>query len=87
MKPEVSFATPEVSFATMESYAQVFSKKPTCTHKNKFLTCRECLGSFCCRCIQLEMHSCPKLNERSKTEKENLAKKLVKVAPTKVVTF
>ena len=59
----------------------------SCTHKNKFLKCRECEGSFCCKCIQLEVHCCPKLDERSKTEKENLAKKLVKVIAPKVISF
>ena len=71
----------------LESYTQVFGKKPECKHKNKFLKCRECEGSFCCRCIQLEVHCCPKLDERSKIEKENLAKKLVKVVGSKVATF
>jgi hypothetical protein len=71
----------------MDSYAQVFAKKAECKHKNRFLTCRECKGSFCARCIQLEAHECPKLDERSRTEKENLAKKLVKVAAPKVATF
>lgn len=69
------------------SYTDVFGKKPTCTHKNKILKCRECSGSFCTRCIQLEAHFCPKLDERSKIEKENLAKKLVKVVAPKMESF
>lgn len=70
-----------------ESYTAVFGKKLHCAHKNKFLTCRGCLGSFCSRCIQLEVHSCPKLDERSKIEKENLSKKLVKIVASKVELF
>jgi len=81
MKPEVS------SDGALDSYTQIFVKKPECKHKNRFLTCRECSGSFCCKCIQLEVHACPKLDERSKIEKENLSKKLVKVVGTKVPTF
>lgn len=69
------------------AYMQVFEKKPECRHKNRFLTCRDCTGNFCARCIQLEAHMCPKLDERARTEKENLAKKLVKVVAPKVATF
>ena len=58
-----------------------------CPHKPKMLKCRECLGDFCSRCIQLEVHFCPKLDERSKIEKENLSKKLIKVVAPKVQTF
>jgi len=58
-----------------------------CRHKNRFLKCRECMGNFCAGCIQLEVHNCPKLDERSKNEKENLSKKLVKVVAPKVATF
>jgi hypothetical protein len=76
-----------MSTSVEETYAQVFGKKPECKHKNRFLTCRECKGAFCARCIQLEAHECPKLGERSQTEKDNLAKKLVKVAAPKVLTF
>ena len=71
----------------MESYSQIFSKKPECKHKNRFLKCRECAGSFCCKCIQLEVHMCPKLDDRTRIEKENLSKKLVKVVAPKVLTF
>lgn len=70
-----------------ETYAEVFGPKLECKHKNRFLTCRDCKGSFCARCIQLETHECPKLSERSRTEKENLSKKLVKVVAPKVLTF
>lgn len=69
------------------SFSEVFSKKPSCSHKNRFLKCRECYGDFCAKCIQLEAHFCPKLDERTKIEKENLAKKLVKVVAPKVQTF
>ena len=55
-----------------------------CRHKPKMLMCRECKSNFCTRCIQLEVHQCPKLAERSKNEKENLAMKLVKVVAPKV---
>ena len=82
--------SPSPSFVpdpTLDSYTQVFGKKPECKHKNRFLTCRECSGSFCCKCIQLEVHCCLKLDERSKIEKENLSKKLVKVVASKVATF
>jgi hypothetical protein len=41
----------------------------------------------CTRCIQLEVHQCPKLNERIRVDKDNLAKKLVKVEAKKVVAF
>jgi hypothetical protein len=57
---------------------------PKCAHKNRFLKCRECHGDFCSRCIQLEVHFCPKLDERAKIEKENLAAKLVKVQAPKI---
>jgi predicted nucleic acid binding AN1-type Zn finger protein len=70
-----------------QAYEMVMAAKPTCAHKNKFLKCRDCLGDFCARCIQLEVHFCPKLNERSKIEKDNLSKKLVKVVAPKVITF
>ena len=69
------------------SFSEIFSKKPSCSHKNKFLKCRECSGDFCSKCIQLEAHFCPKLDERTKIEKENLAKKLVKVVAPKVQTI
>lgn len=58
-----------------------------CPHKPKILKCRECQRAFCSRCIQLEVHFCPKLDERSKNEKENLAKKLVKVVAPKVAAI
>jgi predicted nucleic acid binding AN1-type Zn finger protein len=77
----------EPSKKTMDSYMEVFGKKTGCPHKNKFLNCRECTGSFCYKCIQLEAHFCPKLDERSKIEKENLAKKLVKVVAPKIEGF
>jgi len=66
------------------SLDEIFAKKPSCLHKNKILKCRECSGSFCSRCIQLEVHFCPKLDERTKIEKENLANKLVKVVAPKI---
>jgi hypothetical protein len=66
---------------------EIFGKKPSCSHKNKFLKCRECSGAFCYKCIQLEAHFCPKLDERSKIEKENLEKKLIKVVAPKVESF
>ena len=71
----------------LDSYEAVFKPKPMCSHKNRFLTCRECSGSFCAKCIQLEIHSCPKLDERSKTEKEKLSKKLIKVVAPKLTSF
>lgn len=70
-----------------EAFQDVFGQKPKCSHKNRFLKCRECEGNFCAKCIQLEVHFCPKLDERSKIEKENLSKKLVKVVAPKVATF
>jgi predicted nucleic acid binding AN1-type Zn finger protein len=66
------------------SIDEIFAKKPSCVHKNKILKCRECSGSFCAKCIQLEVHFCPKLDERTKIEKENLASKLVKVVAPKI---
>lgn len=42
---------------------------------------------FCTRCIQLEVHMCPKLKERVQVDKDNLAKKLVKVEARKVAAF
>ena len=39
---------------------------------------------FCTGCIQLENHSCPKLSERIRNEKEKLEKNLVKVVARKV---
>ena len=56
-----------------------------CPHKPKFLTCKECTGNFCAKCIQLEVHFCPNLETRLKTERENLSKKLVKVVAPKLV--
>ena len=58
-----------------------------CPHKPKFLTCKECQGNFCARCIQLEVHFCPNLKTRSAAEKEELAKKLIKVVAPKVVAI
>ena len=88
MGPQVpSFAQSPSSDPDLDSYNQIFAKKPECKHKNRFLTCRECSGSFCCKCIQLEVHCCPQLDSRSKIEKENLSKKLVKVVASKVATF
>ena len=58
-----------------------------CRHKNRFLKCKGCDGHFCAKCIQLEVHVCPKLDERSKIEKENLSRKLVKVVAPKISTF
>lgn len=43
------------------------------------LPCRECTGKFCTRCIQLEQHACPRLEERAETERKILEKKLVKI--------
>ena len=73
-----------------EAFRDIFGPKPEapkCSHKNRFLKCRECTGNFCAKCIQLEVHFCPNLDERSKTEKENLSNKLVKVVAPKVATF
>lgn len=56
-----------------------------CLHKPKMLVCRECKMNFCARCIQLEVHFCPKLSTRSSTEKSQLAEKLVKVVAPKVL--
>ena len=73
-----------------EAFMDVFctkSEPPKCNHKNRFLKCRECEGNFCAKCIQLEVHFCPKLDERTKIEKENLSKKLVKVVADRVATF
>jgi predicted nucleic acid binding AN1-type Zn finger protein len=70
-----------------EAFRDIFGPKISCRHKNRFLKCRECAGDFCAKCIQLEVHVCPKLDERSKTEKENLSKKLVRVVAPKVATF
>lgn len=58
---------------------------PGCLHRSKILKCKECKEMFCARCIQLEVHCCPGLDERTKIEKENLAKKLVKVEGTKLL--
>jgi len=70
-----------------EAFQDIFGPKMSCRHKNRFLKCRECSGNFCARCIQLEVHKCPNLDERSKKEKDNLSKKLVKVVAPKVATF
>ena len=66
-------------------FMDVFGKTAKCSHKNRFLKCRECKGDYCSRCIQLEIHFCHKLDERSKIEKENLSKKLVTVIAPKIV--
>ena len=78
----------------MEAWKEAFvTGAPTkreflkCAHKNRFLKCRECHGDFCYRCIQLEVHSCPKLDERAKIERDILATKLVKVQAPKVQAF
>lgn len=68
----------------VSAFNEVFVQKPECRHKNKFFKCRDCSGNFCAKCIQLEMHLCPKLDERSKIEKENLSKKLVKIQSHKI---
>jgi hypothetical protein len=67
-----------------DSLMEALGKVPKCAHKNRFLKCRECAGDYCARCIQLEVHMCPKLDERTKIEKENLSKKLVKVVAPKI---
>lgn len=56
-----------------------------CKHKPKMLTCKECQGKFCTRCIQLEAHECPKLSTRIQKDRDNLKKQLVKVVAAKVV--
>ena len=71
---------PTVQDSLMEALGSV----PKCHHKNRILKCRECFGDYCTRCIQLEVHMCPKLDERSKIEKENLSKKLIKVVAPKI---
>ena len=48
------------------------------------LTCHECSDRFCTRCIQLEMHQCPKLVGRGEFERALLEKKLIKVEAAKV---
>lgn len=58
-----------------------------CPHKPKFFACKECQGNFCARCIQLEVHFCPNLETRSKNEKDELSKKLVKCVAAKVLAF
>ena len=58
-----------------------------CRHKPKILKCKECSGMFCAGCIQLEVHQCPKLDARLKTERANLESKLVKVIASKVQKF
>jgi len=59
----------------------------SCTHRPRILTCRECAGAFCTRCIQLEVHNCPKLVARVQMDKDNLQQKLVKVVAPKIVLF
>ena len=49
--------------------------------------CKECKVNFCERCIQLEVHYCPNLETRSKNEKDELSRKLVKCVAAKVVAF
>jgi len=49
------------------------------------LTCRECTGKYCTRCIQLELHQCRMLEGRSESERALLEKKLVKVEAPKVI--
>lgn len=66
-----------------ESLMEVYGERK-CAHKNRFLKCRDCLGNFCTACIQLEVHRCPMLDERTKIEKENLSKKLVQVVAPKI---
>ena len=67
-----------------DSLMEALGAAPKCAHKNRILKCRECAGDYCARCIQLEVHMCPKLDERTKIEKENLSKKLVKVVAPKI---
>jgi len=45
------------------------------------------MQEFCTACIQLEVHTCPALAERKESEKEILAKKLVKVTAPKIDSF
>lgn len=58
-----------------------------CKHKPKMLKCRACEQMFCSGCIQLEVHSCPKLNAQTQAEKDILEKKMVKVVAPKVTYF
>jgi len=39
---------------------------------------------FCVNCIQLEKHSCTKMQQRIQNEKDILKKNLVKVVATKI---
>ena len=56
-----------------------------CRHKNKILTCKDCKMNCCVSCIQSEAHSCPMLEARIQSAREELAKKLPKVEAPKVV--
>ena len=74
--------TVEEAFMSMFCKPQVDLK---CSHKNRFLKCRECEGAYCSKCIQLEIHSCPKLDERSKNEKNKLSENLVQIVAPKII--
>jgi len=58
--------------------------EPRCPHKSRILKCKECTGVFCVNCIQLEKHSCTKMQQRIQNEKDILKKNLVKVVATKI---
>ena len=57
----------------------------TCGHKRCIISCRECKMKCCSKCIKSETHNCPRLDERKATERDILAKKLVKVDSVKIV--
>ena len=59
--------------------------EPRCPHKSRILKCKECTGMFCVNCIQLEKHSCTKMQQRIRDEKDTLEKNLVKVVAAKVM--
>ena len=56
-----------------------FCKKKTCVpHK-----CNYCIGIYCPRCTQLEIHCCKGLNNKQQQERSHLKNKLVQVAAPK----
>jgi hypothetical protein len=58
-----------------------------CKRTPAILKCKECSCSFCCGCIQLEVHSCEGINKKKIQDLALLESKLKLVIAEKVTRF
>lgn len=58
-----------------------------CKKTPAILKCKECSCSFCCGCIQLEVHSCEGVAKRKAQQKLMLEKSLPQIVASKVIRF